>query len=181
MGGMVAQHLALDHRSRVRSLVLGCTTAGGPGGAPPWRLLASAALRPIFGPGRTFGLIVPALYAARTRREHPERLRDDLGRRIEDATPPSTVYAQLVAIARHDTRARLGELAGLPTLVLHGAEDGLIPARRGRELAAGIPGAQLRSLPDCGHVLTTDDEASTAAAVLAHLEPAAARNQRAAV
>ena len=178
MGGMVAQHLALDHRDRVRSLVLGCTTAGGGGREPSpgaGRLLATAALRPLLGPRRTFPLVAPALYAERTRRERPERVAEDLCRRVEHAAPAWTTYAQLGAVAGHDTRARLPELAGLDTLVLHGAEDALVPAARGRELASRIPGARLVLLPSCGHMLTTDDEAGTANAVLEHLERAAAR------
>jgi pimeloyl-ACP methyl ester carboxylesterase len=60
--------------------------------------------------------------------------------------------------------------------VLHGAEDALVPAARGRELASRIPGARLVLLPSCGHMLTTDDEAGTASAVLEHLELAAVRS-----
>jgi pimeloyl-ACP methyl ester carboxylesterase len=178
MGGMVAQHLALDHRDRVRSLVLGCTTAGGNREPSPGagRLLATAALRPLLGPRRTFPLVAPALYAERTRRERPERIAEDLRRRVEHAAPAWTTYAQLGAVAGHDTRARLPELAGLETLVLHGAEDALVPAARGRELASRIPGARLVLLPSCGHMLTTDDEEGTANAVLGHLERAAARS-----
>jgi 3-oxoadipate enol-lactonase len=179
MGGMVAQHLALDHRDRVRSLVLGCTTAGGGGREPSagaGRLLATAALRPLLGPRRTFPLVAPALYAERTRRERPERIAEDLRRRVEHAAPAWTTYAQLGAVAGHDTRARLSELAGLDTLVLHGAEDALVPAARGRELASRIPDARLVLLPSCGHMLTTDDEAGTASAVLEHVGRAAARS-----
>jgi pimeloyl-ACP methyl ester carboxylesterase len=169
LGGMVAQHLALDHRDRVRSLVLACTTAGGRKGAPPWRLLAASALRPLLGPGRTFGIVAPALYAERTRRERPERVRHDLGVRIADATSSATVYAQLAATARHDTRARLRELAGLPVTVLHGSEDALVPVARGRELAAAIPGARLVELPETGHLVATDAEEEVGAALREHL------------
>jgi pimeloyl-ACP methyl ester carboxylesterase len=180
MGGMIAQHLALDHRDRVRSLILGCTTAGGARGAPPWRLLAASALRPVVGPTRTWGLIAPALFSSRTRRERPDRVAEELQVRVADATDPRTTFAQMAAIARHDTRARLAELAGLPVTVLHGDEDALVPVARGRELAAAIPGAEFVMLAGCGHLLTTDDEDATASAVLAHLARAGASSRSAA-
>jgi len=170
MGGMIAQHVAIDHRDRVRSLVLACTTAGGRRGAPPWRLVAASALRPLFGSRRTFPVVAPVLYASATRAEHPDRIREDLDRRIEDNTSALTVYAQMGAIGRHDTRRRLGELDGLPTLVVHGLEDGLVPPERGRELADLIPGARLELIPACGHLLATDAEEATAGAILTHLE-----------
>jgi 3-oxoadipate enol-lactonase len=174
MGGMIAQHLALEHRERVRSLVLACTTAGGPSGAPPWRLIAATGLRSLVGARRTFPLVAPVLYAPATLRERPERVREDLKHRMEDGTSPLTIYTQLAAIAGHDTRKRLHELAGVPTLVLHGLEDSLVAPRRGRDLAAGIPGARLELIPACGHLLTTDAEEQTATAILEQLDRHAA-------
>jgi 3-oxoadipate enol-lactonase len=175
MGGMIAQHLALDHPDRVDSLVLACTTPGGRSGAPPWRMLAASALRPLLGSHRTFPLVVPLLYSSGTRAERPDRLVEDLDRRIADHTSPVTLYAQMGAIAGHDTRSRLAELAGLPTLVLHGLDDALVPADRGRELARLVPGAKLELVPSCGHILGTDAEQETAEAILAHLERHAAQ------
>ena len=96
-------------------------------------------------------------------------MREDFERRLEDNTSPITVYAQMGAIAGHDTRSRLGELKGLPTLVVHGLEDNLVPSDRARELAALIPGAKLELIPRCGHLLTTDAEEQVAGAILAHL------------
>jgi 3-oxoadipate enol-lactonase len=179
MGGMIAQHMALDHRDRVRSLVLACTTPGGRSGAPPWRLLASAAVRPLVGPRRSFPLVAPSLYASATLRDHPDRVADDLDRRMADSTSPLTLYAQLGAIALHDTRPRLSELEGMPVLVVHGLEDRLVPPARARELAELIPGAQLELIPACGHLLTTDAEKQTAGAILAHLDRSARTAQRA--
>ena len=169
MGGMIAQQLALDHRDRVRSLILGCTTAGGRRGAPPWRLLTATALRPLVGATRTFPIVAPALYARATREERPERVREDLRVRLSDATDVRTTLAQMAAIAGHDTRARLRELAGLDVTVLHGAEDALVPPEAGRALAAAIPGARLVMIPACGHMLTTDAEEAASGAILEHL------------
>jgi pimeloyl-ACP methyl ester carboxylesterase len=174
MGGMIAQHIALDHRDRVRSLVLACTTPGGSAGVPPWRLLAATALRPLTGSRRTFPLVTPLLYAAATRDERPGRLRKDLEARMEDNTSPLTVYAQMGAVAGHNTRSRLGELSEVPTLVVHGQDDALIPPDRARELAELIPGAHLELIPSCGHILGTDAEEATASAILEHLDRSAA-------
>jgi len=170
MGGMIAQHLALEDRASVRSLTLACTTPGGRSGVPPWRLLTTAALRPILGSRRTFPLVAPALYANDTLKERPARVREDFELRMQDNTSPLTLYAQMGAIAAHDTRPRLRELGGVPTLVVHGLEDNLVPHDRGRELAALIPGARLELVPKCGHLLTTDAEEQVATAIRAHLE-----------
>lgn len=174
MGGMIAQHLALDHRDRVRSLCLGCTTPVGRSGAPPWRLLLASALRPAVGPQRTFELVAPALYSAATRKHAADRIAQDLRVRAAENTPGSTIIAQMAAVSGHDTRKRLGELAGLPVTVVHGDEDALVPIARGEELAGAIPGATLVPIPGAGHQLVTDAEDATAAAVTGHLDRAAA-------
>jgi pimeloyl-ACP methyl ester carboxylesterase len=177
MGGMIAQHIALDHRDRVRSLTLACTSAGGPAGLPPWRLMATVALRPLLGAKRTFPLVAPLLYAGTTLSEASDRVREDLKRRIADGTSPITVYAQMGAIALHDTRSRLYELGNVPTLVVHGLEDGLVPPKRARELAERIQDARLELIPSCGHLLTTDAEEAVATAILDHLERSAMQAQ----
>jgi 3-oxoadipate enol-lactonase len=174
MGGMIAQHLALDHRHRVRSLVLACTTAGGRREPPNLRVVASVALRPLIGPERSFRLLAPALYSPRTRIDRRERMREDMGIRLSDRVGTLTAWRQSAAIAGHDTRARLHELDGLPTLVLHGLDDHLISPERGRELARLIPGSRFAEIADAGHMLVTDAEQKVAAAVIDHLDQAAA-------
>lgn len=170
MGGMIAQHLALDHRDRVRSLVLACTTAGGRREAPNLRLMAAILLGPLVGRSRTFPLVAPALYSQRTRTDERARLREDMRIRSADRVGARTPLLQATAIAGHDTRSRLHELDGLPTLVVHGLEDRLISPERGRELARLIPGARLVEIPGAGHLLATDAEQQMAATVVDHLE-----------
>ena len=171
MGGMIAQHLALDHRDRVRSLVLACTTPGGRSGAPPWRLLASAAVRPLLGSRRSFPLVAPSLYAAATLRR-PARSR---GRGPRSPDGRRDLSAHALRAAGRDRASRHALPAGRARraarlLVVHGLEDRLVPPARGRELAELIPGAHLELIPACGHLLTTDAEDQTAGAILGHLK-----------
>jgi 3-oxoadipate enol-lactonase len=170
MGGMIAQHLALDHPDRVRSLVLSATSPGGLLDQPPWRMLAATALRPLIGAKMTWPIVAPLLYSERSRDAAPGRVEEDLRIRRENATDARTTIGQLAAIARHDTRERLPELARIPVTVIHGELDLLVPPSHGRALAEGIPGARFVALEQAAHVLTTDDEAGLAKAVLEHLQ-----------
>ena len=62
-----------------------------------------------------------------------------------------TIMAQMQAIMPHDTSARLGSLA-VPTLVVHGDEDRMIPVENGRMIAERVPGARLEILEGAGHM-----------------------------
>ena len=167
MGGMIAQHLALRHPERVRSLSLCCTHPGARqrDGRAPWRMVASIALRPFVGPGGTFRIVSPLLYSERTRTQYRDRLEADMAMRAEEVTPAHTALGQGAAIFRHDTRRRLGDLR-MPVLVLHGEDDRLVPVENGRELARLIPHAELVTVPNAGHLLGTDAEEETASALL---------------
>ena len=58
---------------------------------------------------------------------------------------------QMHAIMLHDTEDRLKTIK-VPTLVIHGDEDVVVPVENGRLLAAKIPGARLLILPGVGHL-----------------------------
>jgi len=170
MGGMVAQHLALEHRDRVASLILGSTTGASLRGAPPWRLLGAGALRPFVGPERTWELLAPSLYAPETLRDRPELVEEDLHTRGDELQDSRTVAAQLFAVAAHNTLGRLAELTGLGVTIMHGAQDTVVPPARAHELAAAIDGARLVIIEECGHMMTTDAELASAAVVFEHLD-----------
>jgi pimeloyl-ACP methyl ester carboxylesterase len=158
LGGMVAQEIALRHPDRVDALVLGATTAGG-AGAERGELAALS----FFSRARSMAeeeahwAAVPYMYGERTRRRRAGRIGEDIARRLEPAAPSLTTHVQqLAAAGAHSTGHRLDEIAA-PTLVVHGAQDVIVPVENGRALAAGIPGAQLRVWPEAGHFYVTDE------------------------
>ena len=53
-------------------------------------------------------------------------------------------------IANGDRRPKLAKITA-PTVVLHGADDPLVPVTGGRDTADNIPGAELRVIPGMGH------------------------------
>ncbi|HEX4618140.1 MAG TPA: alpha/beta fold hydrolase [Steroidobacteraceae bacterium] len=83
------------------------------------------------------------------------RLRD-LNRLMgEDVGPEAFVRQQTAIIGRPDSLPTLAAI-GCPTLVLVGEQDELTPPARAAEIADGIPGAQLMTVPECAHLSTIE-------------------------
>lgn len=152
-GGMVVQHLALDHPQRVRRLVLGCTTAGGathilPDAADLARFMASAEIAdPVEALRNNYPVNYSDAYAARHDAELVDRALTNAGLR---STPDGRAQ-QIAAIQAHDTSARIGEVRH-PAFVAHGDDDRVVPAANGRFLAELLPHATLRRYPGARHI-----------------------------
>jgi pimeloyl-ACP methyl ester carboxylesterase len=163
MGGGVAQYLALEHRDRLATLTLVSTTpvdpgvGGLPGPAPQLRAaLAGGSAPPDW---RDRDAVIDHLvdgerpYAGPGTFDEP-RIRALAGRvvdRTRDIAASATNHFLLDDAGPGDPR--LGRLAGLPTLVVHGTADPLFPLAHGRALAGAVPGARLLELRDVGHQL----------------------------
>jgi pimeloyl-ACP methyl ester carboxylesterase len=157
LGGMVAQQVALRHPGRVSTLVLGATHAGGPRAvAPDPEVLEFFARRPGMKPAEAARASVPFNYGPRCLREHPERIDEDIRRRLEHRFPEQAYRAQLLAAAMHNCHRRLKRIQA-PTLVVHGRHDRMIPVANAELLAESIPGASLRVLDESGHLYPTEE------------------------
>jgi pimeloyl-ACP methyl ester carboxylesterase len=150
MGGMIAQEVALRFPDRVRGLVLGGTSHGGPRAVLPSPRVA-AALTSRGAPAAVRAeLVGRALFSARFRAEHPELVQAHLRNLGAHRATVRGVASHLTAATYHDTRARLHRIAA-PTLVIHGGADELTPVRNAHLLASRIPDATLELLPGAGH------------------------------
>ena len=155
MGGFIAQHLTLRHPALVKKMVLVSTSAGGAGHVNPAPEIAALLVRDpsediVMSVRRSQSMITGPGFAER----HPE----DIERAVEHAfklpMSPAAYQRQLNAAMSHrleGTRARLGEIR-VPTLVIHGDSDPLVPYPNGQALAAEIPGAKFMTLPGVGHL-----------------------------
>jgi len=152
MGGMIAQELALTAPERVRTLTLGCTYCGGEGSA-----LAGPDVLQKLTEAMMSGDRVRAIRAGWETNVSPAFVVDDeaYGRflAIAERRPVGVpvVMAQMQACMAHDTNERLGRLS-MPTLVVHGTVDQMLPVANGHLIASRIEGSRLEILEDVGHL-----------------------------
>lgn len=152
MGGMIAQELALAEPGRVRTLALGCTYCGGPGssltGQEVLERLAAGmssgdrakAVQTAWEANVSAGFAADADATAAFRAIGMER-----------AVPVPVILAQMRACAAHDTSARLAALK-MPTLVVHGTADEIIPVANAEVIHRHIPGSRLEIMEGIGHL-----------------------------
>ena len=152
MGGLVAQEMALTAPERVRSLVLACTHPGVAHSVWDPEAFALLTRRASMTAEEAAEASIPFNYAPTTPRE---RIEQDWAVRLPLAATPAGYLAQAQGTASWSGLERLPDVR-VPTLVLHGELDRLVPADNGRMLADVIPGAELALIPDANHILMTD-------------------------
>jgi len=173
MGGMIAQHLAAMAPARVRSLTLVMSSSGAAGlPAPSPALVRLLAQRS--APNRAVALEQQAdLLAALG----SPQLRDDRAALVQQAAAaydrafnPQGAKRQIMAILAEPSRVALLNRLRLPTLVVHGTADPLLPVMHGVHLAAHLQGSQLRLIPGLAHRFQEPFKAPLLAAVLPYLK-----------
>ena len=153
LGSMIAQEIALSHRDRVRTLILGCPSPGVlsvPGSLQMMQLLLT---RTRYTPEQAFARAAPFLF--HNALGQPEVLKKALLARTTAPFRPVGFRRQLEAVLRWSSLRRLPFLR-VPTLVIHGDHDRLIPTINGRIIARLIRGAKLHIVKGAGHVYSVD-------------------------
>jgi 3-oxoadipate enol-lactonase len=167
MGGMIAQEFALEYPTRVRSLILGCTAAGGPTAvrAEP-EAIQMLMRREKMSPEQAAEASVPFIYDPKTPRE---RIDEDLAIRRPWFPRPEAYAAQLQGILGWEAYSRIDQIVA-PTLVIHGESDQLVPPGNAKLIAERIPGAKLVMIPHASHLFLTDQTEVSHHAILQFLD-----------
>ena len=158
MGGMIAQQLAVRHPARVRSLTLMMTSSGARHLPGPSMKVRSALIGRPRDPNNVPSVIAHyvKLYRLIGSPGFPDdeaKLSERLGNWVRRSYRPQGSARQMLAIAADVKRATLIEKIRVPTRIIHGRQDALVPAAAGIELAGKIRGAQLDLIEGMGHDL----------------------------
>jgi 3-oxoadipate enol-lactonase len=94
---------------------------------------------------------------------HPE-ITEFARKMMADATPVGVMAAQRAMASRKDSVAQLSGIR-VPTIVVYGVDDFIIPREEVEAMAAAIPDARFLPVADAGHLSPMDKPAEIAAAI----------------
>lgn len=175
MGGMIAQLIAANHPQRVLTLTSIMSSSGNRRahrGKPEAIRALMARPADISNPEsiadhmvKVYGVIGSPGFVP-----DPAELRQRVKRNIHRSYYPAGTARQMLAImASGDRRIKLSKITA-PTLVIHGADDKLVPLAAGRDTAHHIKGAQLKIIPGMGHDLAPKLHPILSAAIVVHCQ-----------
>jgi 3-oxoadipate enol-lactonase len=149
MGGYVSFAFLRQYREMVRGLILVSTKSGKdtPEAAAARRAMAEKVQ--VKGVEVVLEAMAPKMLAADN---HDPAMAEEVRRLMAPSKPAGVIGALLGMAERPDATAGLTGIT-VPTLVITGADDTLIPSTESEKLAQVIPGSQLNIIPDAGHLV----------------------------
>lgn len=148
MGGMISEEYAIAYESDLKSLTLACTYGKADAFCQTmfamWADLAKAIDVPFVMRDVMLWAFTGPFF-----QERPEDAAEFADALAQLDMPVDVYLSQLAVIQDHDVMDRVGRIK-VPTMVLSGEEDILIPVRLSRQLHAAIPGAKWATVPG-GH------------------------------
>jgi pimeloyl-ACP methyl ester carboxylesterase len=173
LGGMIGQLLASRHAARVATLT---TIMSSPGARPPWD--STAAARKVLMARAPDNATTAELIRMRM---HTYRVIAGPGQSLAESTlhEMAKISVERCADSQGSRRQLVAALATgslmselrrihVPTLVIHGKNDPLIPPRRSEQLHRGIAGSKLMIMEGMGHNLPQNLIPQIAAAIIDH-------------
>ena len=154
MGGMIAQTMAAHHQDRVLSLVSMMANTGARwNGEPSPRLYPVLIKPPPRGRDAYLDHAVWVFSKIGSPGFPPDEadLRDLAGQSFDRGLNPAGTGRQLAAIIASGDRTPLLRTIAVPTLVIHGKQDRLVPLSGGRATARAIPDSRLLIIDGMGH------------------------------
>ena len=177
MGGMIAQRFAERHADKAISLTSVFSTTGNPK-LKPARKEAMQVLvqRPASMDEDVLvehGIKVSRTIGSPGYQAPEDRLRERTRAAVQRSVYPEGPLRQMAAIIADGDRTKMLETLDVPTLVLHGEDDPLIPVEHGHATAEAIPGATIKTIPGWGHDLPLELVDELADAIAEHARAAA--------
>jgi 3-oxoadipate enol-lactonase len=173
MGGFIAQRLVLDRPELVSKLILASTNFGGPNAVPITPEALAVFMDRGGDPAEVVKRGVAVACAPGFPEQYPEIVQELVAYRFTNPVPPAAYQAQLaigLGLLAPDAafEGRLGAV-GVPTLILFGAHDQVVPPGNADLLRREITHAQVVILPDAGHIFPIEAPELASQAVLSFL------------
>ncbi|WP_053233704.1 alpha/beta fold hydrolase [Sandaracinus amylolyticus] len=155
MGGMIAQTLAIEHRSRTLSLTSIMSSPGDYRLPPPTQAARAMLLRPVPRTrDQALDQVVELFRVIGSPKHFDEaRIRARAAESYDRSSYRLGTARQLDAILSSPPRSPALRTLEIAATVVHGALDPLVPIAHGRATASAIPGADLRVIDDLAHDL----------------------------
>jgi pimeloyl-ACP methyl ester carboxylesterase len=156
MGGMIVQEMAIHHAQRIRTMTSIMSSTGNPALPPPKPEAIDVLLKPPAADREAHienSVEASKILGGPALAFDEARIKERAGWAYDRGLSPAGTARQFAAILASGSRKEALKSAKVPTLVIHGDIDPLVPVEGGIDTAQAIPGAQLLIIEGMGHDL----------------------------